>query len=186
MEERGRTEAADVVVLMSDMSLRSSDWPLLQPEDVHSSPAGVAVSLGVPERGESTKTGVRQGVRPDRPRAAEVLLRRKYMTAAGRKLFRISADQFRAAWDQTCRELSYDPGPPHNLRHTAAAYDLFVGYRTLDAIKVRGRWRAKTSVLRYGKTHVYLQADSEMPQMIRERGERCLAQWGERPKVPPA
>ena len=66
------------------------------------------MSLGVPERGETTKTGVTQGVRVDRDGIAVMLLRYKIEAGkAGTKRFFVTAPaKFWARWRldrQYCR-----------------------------------------------------------------------------------
>ena len=67
---------------------------------------------------------------------------------------------FRQQFNKACRDLRYDAGPPHALRHTGPSWDLFSGNRALDQVRACGRWRAETSVLRYAKTHTLLAADA--------------------------
>lgn len=175
MASRGDTEGADIAEVAADMYLREADWNLLRPEDITYDPQyGVAAQLGVPERGESTKTGVRQGVRPDRKSIGERLLYYKEQAIrAGRKrLFTHTPSSFYRSWNPSCLNLGYDPGPPHALRHTGPSYDMLEDtrsekpYRTIVQVQVRGRWRAKSSVLRYGKTFVYIRARSQVPQHV--------------------
>eukprot|EP00969_Alexandrium_andersonii_P210133 9282711-Alexandrium_andersonii.AAC.1 len=70
-------EAADITLLSADAYLRQSDWTQLQARDIVQSEHGVAILLGIPERGEATKTGTRQGVRPDYEATSAMLLARK-------------------------------------------------------------------------------------------------------------
>ena len=82
-----KEEAADVAVISADCYFRESDWSLLHPWDVSRSPRYcVSCQLGDPELGESTKTGPRQGVRPDRPEVEALLWKHKLLAeAAGRR-----------------------------------------------------------------------------------------------------
>eukprot|EP00972_Heterocapsa_arctica_P083327 12278424-Heterocapsa_arctica.AAC.1 len=54
-------EAANACIVAADRVLRSSDWSLIHTSDFTVGHEGIAIQLGVPERGESTKTGARQG-----------------------------------------------------------------------------------------------------------------------------
>ena len=86
-----------MVELMADTGMRDSDWTLIEPGDVVATKDfGVSVSLGAPERGEQTKTGVRQGVRVDRDGVAARLLwhRDEAWRERRRKVFRFSVRQF--------------------------------------------------------------------------------------------
>lgn len=189
MRKRGDAEGADLCEIFADMYVRESDWDMMRDVDVSYHPKyGVAVQLGVPERGESTKTGVRQGIRPDRPAIAEKLLWYKARAEArgGGRLFDHTPSTFYRSWNVSCANSQYDPGPPHVLRHTGPSFDMLEDefgrpYRTLVQVQVRGRWRAKTSVTRYGKTHVYIRALGEVPVHVRQLGESRLRALGERP-----
>ena len=187
LEAHGEYLAAELVLISADMYLRESDWDLMRSDDIiDAGSAGIAVHLGRAERGESAKTGIRQGVRPDRAGVAALLRARKAATLPGRKCYPISKAAYRTVFDRACRALDYDAGPPHALRHTGPSYDLLEGYRTIDQVRVRGRWRAKTSVLRYGKTHILLAAESLLPPNVRALGDRRLGALGARPASAPA
>ena len=73
MELRGLKEASLMLELAIDCWLCTQDLSLLCVEDVSFAPAGnsgcgtASWRLGVPERGESTKAGSRQGVLVDYP-----------------------------------------------------------------------------------------------------------------------
>ena len=181
MNDAKYRQASDICMIAADCYLRKSDWKLIQHEDVVEHPDfGVAILLGVPERGESTKTGTRQGVRPDRPGVAASLLRYKSKTKPGQKLFSLTSAQFDFCWRNAATALSYDIGPPHTLRHVGPSADAASGYRGLDKIKVRGRWQAKTSVLRYAKSHTLVAAAAILPEALRKKGAAFLKQWGDR------
>ena len=63
MRAAGSSEAAGAARVAVDAYLRSSEIFSLRAEDVIESQGVVALKLGGVERGERTKTGVRQGVR---------------------------------------------------------------------------------------------------------------------------
>ena len=189
LEDLGYPEAAEIVTASADMYWRENDWSKIQKEDVSGStadPLGMAVQLGVPERGESTKTGVRQGVRPDRSGVAAALEARAQRTEHGELIYTISPAEYRKQFNEACKALQYDAGPPHALRHTGPSFDLLHGYRSLDQVRTRGRWRAKTSVLRYAKTHVYISAAARMPHEVRAKGSKFLVKLGDRATGAPA
>lgn len=191
MCDHGDSEAADIVEIMADTGMRESDWTLIAPEDISASADfGVTVFLGNPRKGERTKTGVRQGVRVDRDGiAARLLMYKKRAQRSGdKKVFRVTARQFWAAWIRACRRLGYNPGPPHSLRHTCASFDMLEqgpelkAYRTIQQVQARGRWANDKSVLRYGKTHVYVQALGEVPAHVAALGARRARAVGCRPR----
>ncbi len=78
--------------------------------------------------------------------------------------------QHRRGWNASCEELGYPAGPAHTLRHIQPSEDAPQGYRDQTQISNRGRWRGKTSVLRYPKTHVLLAAKARVPVRVRELG----------------
>ncbi len=172
--------ASHLVCISADMYLRQSDWSLIMHEDVaESSKYGLAVSLGVPERGTATKTGTRQGVRPDFAGTEVLLLQYKRGTAPGEPLFPIQPPVFANWWRKALAALQYgEAGPPHTLRHVGPSHDVMTGYRTLDQVKNRGRWRAKTSVLRYAKSHTLIKAGGQLPPHLIRSGEDHLQAMG--------
>ena len=163
--------AADLCLIAADCYLRQSDWALANHEDLSVSlEHGVALHLGIPERGESTKTGVRQGIRPDFEGVSDLLQKYKAKSQPGGRLFLLTPAEFSSCWRKACAGLQYDAGPPHTLRHVGPSHDMLSGYRTLDQVRVRGRWRAKTSVLRYAKTHTLIAAETRFPDRLRNLG----------------
>ena len=204
MLELNHPIAAGSVIISADLYLRQSDWDVIREGDVYLAPDGrVAVLLGVAERGETTKTGTRQGVLADRSGIADLLLQYKKKARKGGRLFGIRPAEFSAAWRAACETLHIKDSVPHSIRHIGPSYGLSgsdealsssasapsfeatpkatKAYRTLDQIRTRGRWRAKTSVLRYGKTHYYLKAESETPRHLRRVGALRKPALGTRP-----
>jgi hypothetical protein len=178
----GDVEAAEVTVVSADMYLRASDWSKILHQDVIGE-SEIAVVLGVPERGESAKTGVRQGVRPDRDYVSDILRRRRRATRHGERIFKIAPQAFREAWARAAAALRLRVGPPHTLRHVGPSHDAFHNYRNLDRIRERGRWKVKSSVLRYSKTHALIAAAARVPHEVAERGRLALLKLGPRPAV---
>ena len=140
--------------------------------------------LGVAERSESTKTGMRQGVRVDSPYVLHIL---KRLCASGKpsdKLLDTNASRYRAAWQKAASSLGVDfIGPPHTVRHSGPSHDAATGYRTIWQIQRRGRWSSERSVLRYAKTHAWLEAGAKVPAQLMERGRELLALRPTRPSV---
>jgi len=190
MRRMGEREAADITLVSADCYLREGDWSLLHPWDVVvTSRYGVSLQFGDPSLGETTKTGPRQGVRPDRPVVERILLGAKARAEASgqRRLFRMTPSSFYRVWRRACENLGWDAPPPHSLRHTGASFDSIEGgvrggpYRTLPMIQQRGRWRAPASVLRYSKTHVYNAALAAMPDLLRAEGAQLYHGVEDRP-----
>ena len=53
-------------------------------------------------------------------------------------------------------------------------------YRTLREIMVWGKWKVKTSVLRYSKTHALLRAKACVPDDLKECGLEYMNRFGQR------
>ena len=126
--------------------MRESDWSLIEPGDVvDTQDYGVSIFLGMPERGERTKTGVRQGVRVDRDGVAAKLLwyKERAVKQRRKKVFGVTPRQLWMAWRRACKRPGYEPGPPHSLRHTCASFDMLEKggdrkpYRTQQQIACR-------------------------------------------------
>ena len=179
------SEAAELVLISADCYLRESDWQTLRREDiVESLDHGIGLLLGVAERGEATKTGTRQGVRPDRFMIADIIRQCRNRTRPGTKVFTISPSEYRQRWHSATKKLGFFPGPPHCLRHTGPSFDFLTGYRSLDHIRTRGRWSGVSStVLRYAKTHSYIAADAAQPTNVKEHGQVLLESLAARPTV---
>ena len=184
MRKLGHEESADIVLIMADPYMRQGDWKMVQPEDITEEGQSVAISLGVAERGEATKTGFRQGVRIDRAFVAEIIKKHKRAAPKGSKIFRVQPRKFLEHWHQACDTLGYWPGPPHALRHLGPSYDLLVAYRTKPQVKQRGRWAADASVQRYAKTHVYIAARAMLPDNVLRIAQQYMRLVDVRPVKP--
>ena len=143
----------------------------------------VSVLLGVRARGETTKTGTGQGTMPDFPQTREMLQRRKRNRGAKEKLFKISKARFSALWAEALARHGHAALPPHSIRHSGPSRDAFLGYRSLEQIKKRGRWFSKEAVRRYSKSHYYVQALAMLMPEDRELGEKLITRWGAREEV---
>lgn len=55
-------------------------------------------------------------------------------------------------------------------------------YRSMGEVRNRGRWRAKTSVLRYGKSHALGAAAAIAPANVHDGGLIILRRQGRRPE----
>ena len=56
-------------------------------------------------------------------------------------------------------------------------------HRQSSQVHTRGRWSSAKSVLRYGKTFVYVKADAEVPDALRKAGAVRKRAAGCRPLV---
>ena len=130
--------------------------------------AGFAVVLGVPETGESCRTGTRPGFRADFPETRNLLLflRERARKEGRKKVCKISPD--------------YPAGPMHTSRHTGPSEDALVGYRRSTQIRNRGRRRGKTSVFSYAKTHALLAAKAKASTKVNELGRERMRSLGVR------
>ncbi|CAK0897485.1 unnamed protein product, partial [Prorocentrum cordatum] len=175
MRLAGSVEAADAAEVALDAYLRSAELFALRAADivVDVDEAGeqiVALRLGVTERGERTKTGVRQGVLIDRRHVSDMLVRRKSERDPSDRVFSCSVDAYRRALRRACDDVGVEHFPPHAARHSGPSHDAATGYRTAWAIQRRGRWASEKSVLRYMKTHALVAARAALPPDILERG----------------
>jgi hypothetical protein len=187
MRLAGALDAADALDLAVDCYLRSMEFLNLCAEDViilrERGAVEATLRLGVAERGESAKTGMRQGVRVDSPHVVAMLVRRKANLAPGERLFKLSKPAFVKAWVSAGDKLGIDLGPPHSIRHSGPAHDAATAYRTMWQIQRRGRWASERSVLRYAKTHAYVEARARAPAALLLRGEHLLELRKGRPEV---
>ena len=177
-------EAADMMAVAVDGYLRDQDLQQLRVSDVVFSDSTVALLLGRSARGESCKTGRDQGVVLDEPFSYVVLKRRTEGRAAKSKVFAISWPEYRRWWYWAAKQVtgsSSGAGPPHSARHTGASRDLSEGYRTLEEVMKRGRWKSLNSVHRYAKPHIWYACLASLSAAEKEKGNAILATRGARP-----
>jgi hypothetical protein len=188
LRANGYHEEADALVLAQDAYLRSCEWDQLQAEDVifSSTPDGeeeMVLRLGVAERNETTKTGMRQGSRLDWPYTMKMLADRVKAMKPNEKVFKTSPTKFRYAWNQSARRLKLQLGPPHSVRHSGPSHDCATGYRTMWQIQRRGRWSSEKSVMRYAKSHTWLEMRAKFPSELMTQGAAILAARPARPTI---
>ncbi|CAK0891907.1 unnamed protein product [Prorocentrum cordatum] len=184
MRLAGSVEAADAAALAVDAYLRSAEVFALRAEDiVDADDDVVAIKLGVQERNERTKTGVRQGVLIDRPHIADMLRARKAAKKPGELVFGCSVEAYRRALRKASDDIGIAAFPAHSARHSGPSHDAAEGYRTVWAIQRRGRWASEKSVLRYMKTHALVAARAAVPAAVMARGRELLARQVPRPKM---
>ncbi|CAK0850701.1 unnamed protein product [Prorocentrum cordatum] len=161
----GNTEAADAAELALDTYLGSAELFGLRAADIvidvdAEGKQVVAINLGVAERGERTKTGMRQGVLIDRQHVAEMLVQRKMERALSDRVFNCSVDAYRRALRRACDDIG-------------VASFLRMQLGTLDQA-TRGRWASEKNVLRYMKTHALVASRAALPPEVLERGAELL------------
>ena len=141
--------------------------------------------LGVAERAESTKTGMRQGVRVDSPYVLKILEQLTATAKPNSKVFATTAARYCASWTKAASNLGVQNkiGPPHSVRHSGPSHDSATGYRSIWQIQRRGRWSSERPVLRYAKTHTWLEVRARVPAHLMEQGTALLAQRPLRSKV---
>ena len=199
MRRLGYFQSADVVEMAADGYLRSSDWAQVNKEDIvgpysDAHPHRIAIMLGIGERGEATKTGSKQGVRPDRSGISRMWNSYRELAKPGGRVFQVTPPVVRNHWDEAQVSIGVEAGPLHTVRHVGPSTDMhnfqddpydddWTGpYRTIDQLRTRGRWRAKTSVLRYGKTFSLLKVASKVSPEVLASGKARLLQLGTRPR----
>ncbi len=176
--------AADMIVVAPDGNLREQDMVQLRVRDLVFSGSTVALLLGRSEKGESFKTGRDQGVVMDEPISFQILQDRVKGKSPNDKVFGISGARYRYWWHWAAKAVtgsSAGAGPPHSARHTGASRDLSEGYRTLEEVMKRGRWKSLQSVHRYAKPHIWYAAIAALSPEEKARGDSLLASRSPRP-----
>ena len=84
-------------------------------------------------------------------------------------------------WQASFQKYHIPHQPMHSLRHTGPSRDVYVGYRTLNEVKKRGRWKGKEGVERYSKVHIYVKALAHLSLELLERGQKLHQRWERRP-----
>ena len=169
--------AADCIEIAADGYLREQDLFQLRVEDVIFADDTATLLLGKGARGEGCKSGRDQGVVMDEPNSVALLRKAVTGKANNDKVFDIGADNYRRHWTKAAKEVlgnATAAGTPHSARHTGASRDLTEGYRNLEQVMKRGRWKALNSVHRYAKPHAWYAALAALPQAVRERGDLIL------------
>ena len=181
------TAEADALAVGVDCYLRSQEVFNLRVEDVIVSDQGseVVLKLGVASRGELTKTGAHQGVRVDYPHTKQILARLVQDRPPGEKLFATNKAKYVKAWAMASKELDVDLGPPHSVRHSGPSHDCACGYRSMWQVQRRGRWASEKSVMRYAKSHAWIEARSKVPKDIMQRGTVILSARDARQEAAP-
>ena len=172
------SEAGDAIVLAVDGYLREQDLFQLQVRDVILDKGVATLLLGVGSRGESSKTGRDQGVVLDEPLSFSILQRRCQDKKPSAKVFpRLTPLSYNKWWkwaaQQACGD-KHGAGNPHSARHSGPSRDLTTGYRSLEMIMKRGRWKALTSIHRYAKPHAWYACISQLGPRERARGDEIL------------
>jgi len=169
--------AADCIAIAADGYLREQDLFQLRIQDVVMTNDTAALLLGQSQRGEGCKSGRDQGVVMDEPHSVDVLRRLTAGRDNDQKVFELTADEYRRFWKKAAKEVLGDSkaaGTPHSARHTGASRDLTEGYRTLEQVMKRGRWKALNSVHRYAKPHAWYAALAALPSEVRDKGDLIL------------
>ena len=166
--------------LAADAYLREQDLIQLRVEDViiNEETEVSTILLGRSSRGETCKGGRDQGAVMDNPWSTQILKRRCKGKTGKVKVFTITAHRYRKLWQWAAKQVTGDPhaaGTPHSARHTGASRDLTEGYRNLEEVMKRGRWKALNSVHRYAKPHAWYAAQAQLSPDERTRGREILA-----------
>ena len=172
----GAPEASLITDLSFDCYLRSHEWCQIRVADVHDDGNLCSIMLGVAERGEKVKTGVRQGVVIDSPKVRTRLRHHIAKKAPLDHVFSMSSGEFHGYWERSklLANLSW-AGPEHSLRHAGASRDIEKGTRTLEQVRRRGRWHTLDSVQRYTKTWALVRARARMTAEQLAKGKKLVA-----------
>ena len=182
-EEGGLVSAVSL-----DCLLRGQDWSKLRLEDVAFNTRAdgsleASLMLGARKRGETTKTGSRQGVVVERQWVAAWLQRHcEQRRADGATfVFSMSLPDFRIRYARQLERLQIaavlrecDAETPHALRHGGAALMIGRGDERKH-VKTRGRWDSDKSLKRYTKTHLLVAQRAALPAPVLALGRVFLS-----------
>ena len=91
---QARDTTSEMVLRSADCYLRESAWQSVHRKDVvERQEHCLRLFLGIGDKGDGTKTGTRQCVRPDRYAVAQSLRARRDRTRPGHKMFNVSAPE---------------------------------------------------------------------------------------------
>ena len=139
--------------------------------------------LDARKRGETTKTGSRQGVVVERQWVAAWLQRHcEQRRADGATfVFSMSLPDFRIRYARQLERLQIaavlrecDAETPHGLRHGGAALMIGRGDERKH-VKTRGRWDSDKSLKRYTKTHLLVAQRAALPAPVLALGRVFLS-----------
>lgn len=162
--------------------LREQDGEALRGEDVNVAVVNgtlkVSLSLGVLERGETTKKGTSQGGEVLGELLKEFYARRKEEVGDKGYIFEFQMNQYRSAFQEVLKEMGLgdlghagsETGGPHLHRHSGAIYYIHYLNWTLKSVKDRGRWGADESVAHYAKKHLLIKNEGRATAEEDERG----------------
>ena len=121
----------------------------------------------------------------DYPHTKQILARLVHDRPPGEKLFATNKAKYVKAWAMASKELDVDLGPPHSVRHSGPSHDCACGYRSMWQVQRRGRWASEKSVMRYAKSHAWIEARSKVPKDIMQRGTVILSARDARQEAAP-
>lgn len=167
------------LLLATDTALREMDWEQLLREDVHDDGERMALELGKLERGETSKTGPKQGVVVGRDWIRLMMLVWIRDIKPSDRVFPFTQQHMRNLWNWAKRVLHLDLGPLHTVRHTEPAASVEERRRSLEELRRLGRWASLRSVERYSKHYLLVGARERLPPEVRSRGAHLPEHPGE-------
>ena len=163
MLEMGHLLEGCACIVQLDGWLREQDWEMLRARHVSFTPSGgVGLKLGDRMIGQKTKTGANQGAVLEWPLSRLILKALVGECEPDDQVFPFTQPSFRRIWLRTLKDVGLEKmGPPHGMRHAAAAR--FVALNgDLEAARRRGRWASTAGLQRYTKCHVLVEKLGEL------------------------
>ena len=192
---KGQVWEALIVLFAFDTYARESDWESLYVNTVHVEiwneldrtilvpdpdprrAPRVAVTFGSSALGLSAKTGANHTLEVDDPWLRRVLWMLVRSLNGAARLFPIDQAHFRVAFNAAQEELEPEDarGPAHSLRHSRPSAQIADGELDLEGVRRRGFWKQMKSVQRYAEQGALAEHMAKLPEEVRSRGERLLA-----------
>ena len=169
-----------------DSLLREQDIEHLVWEDVVVSPQRkVALQLGQLHRGETTKTGPKQGVDLLDRALSDWFIAEKGLHGGEEKVFDFGMRKYREVFQEAVVEVFGRTGAseleatPHVNRHSAAVHLLQDVKWSLGKVQLRGRWAEERSVRWYAHPHLAIKNESRLTAQQVSEGAAIWAAPGE-------
>ena len=163
MLEKGHILEAAACIIQLDGWLREQDWEMLRVRHVSFTPdGGVGLRLGDRTLGQKTKTGANQGAVLEWPLSRLLMKELVEGRDPDDQVFPFTQAAFRKVWARVLKDVGLEKmGPPHGMRHAAAARFVALG-GDLEAARRRGRWATTSALQRYTKCHVLVEKLAEL------------------------
>lgn len=164
----GRFDVALQIMLHFDCLFRNQDMDQMHKRDVKLLKRLASFTLGDPERGESVKTGVDQGVLLYREWLYSML--KEYYEARPEGKFFMRGEDYDRMYAKYGQRVGAKPKRSYRLRHSGASHYIFYKILEEETTQRRGRWMHRKSMIPYTKLHLLVCALAEIPEDSLRRG----------------